>query len=1076
MSNIQIPNLPAAITLNGTEQLEGVQAGTSVKLTVAQLGAYITAQYPAPGVSSIATNAPITGGTITTSGTIGLAGAGVTNYYLATMSAGTVKANVTGGSAQPTDATPSVVLDLIGSARGSILYRGASGWATLPPGAPASVLLTGGTGTDPVWGSAGSVGISMTVGATPIANGTTTRVLYDNAGTLGEYAQVPVAVGGTGAATSDAAAVNLSNAYSVANITALKNLTTRPPVVVTQGYAAANDGGGGVWQFQSGDQSTNVTNDTRSGVWAAPASAPTGASGAWKRVYSGNYAANWFGIFAAAADNATALQAAVNYISYAGGGVLQFLAGNFTINSQILWRDGVFAVGEKNKTVLDWSQKGYFSNSEGFLLAKDGSLGTAVTVTSDVPAGAVAIPVSSISGFAPNDFVLIWSTEVLWSEATNGEIAHVQWADSGYIYLKMPLSFTYSTSGYTVRVQKINSHTGGLRDLKIKGAGINPAGLPSPTYTGTPSEVLPGADRGDLGVEVRFGKDWLIDNVTFEGVEYRAATFFMSINTKVTNSTIYFDSINQLSQYGVSVFGGNINTLVDGCTFYNGRHHFTTLSSASISDDRNYVRGMPTNIVISNNKSFGCWVYALDTHRAGSEITFSGNVIKSLSGGIEIRTPNTSIVGNVIEVPYNDGSILGIAAAHGIASYYNNTNIAITANNIFGGYVGIFVSSPTTTSDNIAITGNTISNTVHTPISILGPATKFVIANNTIGEPSGTVTGGITLYDCKHGAITGNVIVRDNAYTCYGIYIAGLAAPGDCDDIVISGNTVTKLGAGAVTGIVLNNNVTNTGLGVNSLASCTTPFSLGTGAGNYANKLYVGTTSLSNGTSGRVLYNNAGALGEMTTTGTGTQLVLSAAPTLSGLTRLNGTLGLNAAATTYYGIYNNSTLTGSVNSAANISTPTIADDVITSAVVFRSSPSTAASAFTLGTLNHFYATGVTIGAGSSITNQYAFRVDSTATGATNNYAYWSGLAAGGGNYAFYAGGTAPSVFNGVVTFTTYTKMTPTAVASLTAAATAGAGARAFVTDATATTFASVVAGGGANNVPVYCDGTDWRIG
>lgn len=52
----------------------------------------------------------------------------------------------------------------------------------------------------------------------------------------------------------------------------------------------------------------------------------------------------------------------------------------------------------------------------------------------------------------------------------------------------------------------------------------------------------------------------------------------------------------------------------------------------------------------------------------------------------------------------------------------------------------------------------------------------------------------------------------------------------------------------------------------------------------------------------------------------------------------------------------------------------------------------------------------------------------------------------------------------------------TTVASLTAAATAGVGARAFVTDATATTFASVVAGGGANNVPVYSDGTNWLIG
>lgn len=38
------------------------------------------------------------------------------------------------------------------------------------------------------------------------------------------------------------------------------------------------------------------------------------------------------------------------------------------------------------------------------------------------------------------------------------------------------------------------------------------------------------------------------------------------------------------------------------------------------------------------------------------------------------------------------------------------------------------------------------------------------------------------------------------------------------------------------------------------------------------------------------------------------------------------------------------------------------------------------------------------------------------------------------------------------------------------------GCTAFVTDANATTFASAVAAGGSNKVPVYADGTTWRIG
>lgn len=38
------------------------------------------------------------------------------------------------------------------------------------------------------------------------------------------------------------------------------------------------------------------------------------------------------------------------------------------------------------------------------------------------------------------------------------------------------------------------------------------------------------------------------------------------------------------------------------------------------------------------------------------------------------------------------------------------------------------------------------------------------------------------------------------------------------------------------------------------------------------------------------------------------------------------------------------------------------------------------------------------------------------------------------------------------------------------------GARAIVTDANASTFASIVAAGGSTTVPVYYDGTNWRVG
>ncbi len=66
-----------------------------------------------------------------------------------------------------------------------------------------------------------------------------------------------------------------------------------------------------------------------------------------------------------------------------------------------------------------------------------------------------------------------------------------------------------------------------------------------------------------------------------------------------------------------------------------------------------------------------------------------------------------------------------------------------------------------------------------------------------------------------------------------------------------------------------------------------------------------------------------------------------------------------------------------------------------------------------------------------------------------------------------------------LTASLFINVTPVAVASLPAAATAGAGARASVNNATQTLTAGIgatVTGGGANTVPVFCDGTNWRIG
>lgn len=60
--------------------------------------------------------------------------------------------------------------------------------------------------------------------------------------------------------------------------------------------------------------------------------------------------------------------------------------------------------------------------------------------------------------------------------------------------------------------------------------------------------------------------------------------------------------------------------------------------------------------------------------------------------------------------------------------------------------------------------------------------------------------------------------------------------------------------------------------------------------------------------------------------------------------------------------------------------------------------------------------------------------------------------------------------------TSYVRVLPVTVANLPSASAAGAGASAFVSDATSTTFHAAPVGGGSQFVPVYSDGTIWRIG
>ena len=149
MSDIQIPNLPAGIALNGNELYEAVQAGTSVYVTTAQIAAYAASTFVTPSIGSVTGVSPIAANTVSGAVTISLATNGVTNSFLAQMAAGTLKGNLSGSTANATDVTPTAVLNTFGTTQGGVLYKSATSWAVSNAGTAGQLLTSNGTGSPP---------------------------------------------------------------------------------------------------------------------------------------------------------------------------------------------------------------------------------------------------------------------------------------------------------------------------------------------------------------------------------------------------------------------------------------------------------------------------------------------------------------------------------------------------------------------------------------------------------------------------------------------------------------------------------------------------------------------------------------------------------------------------------------------------------------------------------------------------------------------------------------------------------------------------------------------------------------
>jgi len=133
--------------------------------------------------------------------------------------------------------------------------------------------------------------------------------------------------------------------------------------------------------------------------------------------------------------------------------------------------------------------------------------------------------------------------------------------------------------------------------------------------------------------------------------------------------------------------------------------------------------------------------------------------------------------------------------------------------------------------------------------------------------------------------------------------------------------------------------------------------------------------------------------------------------TLGSNSYVNGALGIGTFGLTGYNLRIGGTITGLTTSYGIYNSSVIQSDVTISGIYNRTVVGTASSV-TVTNIFHYAASQGTFGAGSVITNQYGYNVDSTLIGATNNYGFRGAIPSGANRWNLFMDGTAENYLAG----------------------------------------------------------------
>jgi hypothetical protein len=207
------------VNVSGTTTVGGDLTGTVSNAQIAA-GAVTDTEL----ASNAVTNAKVANDAINTAEIVNDA---VTNAKLAEMAAHTLKVNITGSTANPTDESLAAVLNAeLGNTQGQVAYHNGTAWVALAPGTSGHFLKTNGAGANPAWAAGGGGGGAFTdLTDVPSAyTGHASKVVRVNSGeTALEFT--------TGAPPSGAASGDLAGTYPAPTVKSVTGPLALPNTV-----------------------------------------------------------------------------------------------------------------------------------------------------------------------------------------------------------------------------------------------------------------------------------------------------------------------------------------------------------------------------------------------------------------------------------------------------------------------------------------------------------------------------------------------------------------------------------------------------------------------------------------------------------------------------------------------------------------------------------------------------------------------------------------------------------------------------------------------------------------------------